>query len=472
MKPFPLLLCVLTLVAQAELQIQLDPGVLIEEVDPAMPAPEAKGHGAAAQAEAEKELFDEVEFLSGEWLSGSLKSFTQGKISWEHPDGLGEFEWTLKNLQEIRLRESRLAKDAFSGLPRVQLVNGDVWHGELLRLADGTLSIRHPLAGVLNLKAGMVASIEVPSPTKAIYEGPNSIDEWKMAGQDSWKYGQGALYSVQQGHWIGRKLSDLPDKAHIHFKAQWRGQPQLGVVFWCDNLQNMHQDSFNLMVQGNYFRCYRYANHRGNGDLGATNVDQFMTKTEAVFDLYLDRKAKKMSLMVDGVMIKEWRDTTGADIEGKHLLFQNNGGGATVKLSQIRVSGWDGKLGEEEEEKGKEEDYLQFRNGDGFHGELLGIADGHVKVKSQFAEFSAPIEGMSFLRLAASSREALTDSSELPVIVWADGSRSRFALRAMKEGKIQGDHNALGDVAIPVEAVSALEFNLGDERRENAADFW
>jgi hypothetical protein len=61
-------------------------------------------------------------------------------------------------------------------------------------------------------------------------------------------------------------------------------------------------------------------------------------------DLRMSKADRQVALFLDGALIKDWIDPSGFAGEGTGVRFVNNSLGGAVKMSNFRVSKWNGVL--------------------------------------------------------------------------------------------------------------------------------
>jgi hypothetical protein len=125
-------------------------------------------------------------------------------------------------------------------------------------------------------------------------------------------------------------------------------------------------------------------------------------------------------------------------------------------------------------EKNKEEPEpdpkrIRLRNNDHVEGEMLGIENGKVKLKTKFGDMNLPVSRLrSFpLRTKEQRKDFKLGLYEQPkrrngdIRAWfADGSHVTFRLDAAGDGRLKGYSQTFGNAEFDTTAFSRIEFNL------------
>ena len=125
-------------------------------------------------------------------------------------------------------------------------------------------------------------------------------------------------------------------------------------------------------------------------------------KTRAHVAIFVDKEQKTITLLVDDQLVHKWKDNN-ANFAGKGngLLFTSRNS-YPMRLSNIRISEWDGVLpqagGGKNLGNGKD-DYVQFTNDDSISGKVKTIRDGKLILTTSFAEVPVEMNTISVLEL-------------------------------------------------------------------------
>ncbi len=138
------------------------------------------GHGSFAQTPLPPAT---VSFLDGSFLRGEVESLNSEVLKWRHPNARQPIEFSLTNLNLIRLppRAPEAVTDT-GPVCRVRLASGDEFAGRLLSLDGESFEVETWFAGRLRGKrAGLVSLAFANAGYAAFYEGPRAAEEWKSS---------------------------------------------------------------------------------------------------------------------------------------------------------------------------------------------------------------------------------------------------------------------------------------------------
>ncbi len=120
-------------------------------------------------------------------------------------------------------------------------------------------------------------------------------------------------------------------------------------------------------------------------NLGQQTYQDLRGKVKARVSIRANKADSSMAVIINDRVVKQWEDNSGFAGKGKNLMFvllQN----ASVKISNIRVSKWNGKLPAANSSESKEgKDILTTSNSTNLSGELLGVRDGKAIFKAGFS---------------------------------------------------------------------------------------
>lgn len=380
----------------------------------------------------------------------------------------------------------------------VTLSNGDVLRGELTGIDDTGISLDTWFAGRLTFRRTMVDTLEIEDRPEIIYSGPTGLDGWTQSGDDSWTFENGALRSHGIGE-IGRAL-DLPARARFAFDLEWRANPRFRFDFY-DEEDGAEEpgNSYELTGQGRYVQLNKRT-PRGNQSLGSINIPEFMNKEKVRLEILVDRKSGLIRLLVNDRIAADWNDpdpAVGKPGGGIHFSSPDS---TPLRLSRIMVTAWDGIIEGSAPDRNDammdEEDVLQpeaddpavpgrirLRNGDQVEGEVLGIADGKVNLKTPFGEVGLPVARLRTFTLHTEEEREKWELGlyEIPKIyngdvrAWfPDGGYVTFKLESVADGKLTGTAQPFGRASFDQKAFSRIEFNLYESEFDElrGADSW
>lgn len=436
-----------------------------------------------------------LRFANGDRLRGQWKAITPEAIEWTSPAFAASASFQLSHVLDIR------QPDPAPGTPagyeaKIRLTNGDLVSGQLASVTAQSLELITSFAGSLTLRRPMIDAVNIQPMAKLMYAGPASADDWKISHHDnrnrSWQFKDGAFHANGGGQ-LFRDFPELPAQFQLSFQVAWRDRMNLRVGVCADDPKgNQILTAYTLYCQGGRVSLQKN-NGRGNiQPMGASvTVPAFQQNEKAQCDLYVDRARGVVNLVVDGVSIGLWNDPAPDENEMKRgIRFLSTG--SPLQLSQIRLYEWDGLVQtvplpeptgvEEFGEDGDasppaapdadasrgEEKRLMLRNGDSIRGEVSGIANDIISLKTPYREITLPISRLRSLTLAKADYERAKLMHGDVRAHFPDGAFITFRIDGFRDGKWIGYSQNFGTATIDPAAFSLIEFNIYDKALDAA----
>ncbi|MFO7871824.1 MAG: hypothetical protein R6V03_10390 [Kiritimatiellia bacterium] len=412
---------------------------------------------------------DLIAFLNGDRLHGRLLAIDPENtgVKWHCPNAAETILFGLDGISEIALASGDAGNKTEGS--SIRLTNGDLISGKLVSLRNDSLVLDTWYAGTVTIKRPMIRTINPgQSSSIIVYEGPRGLAEWtigRRGGANNWRYKDSALYALSSSS-IARNIPDLPDRADIEFEAAWWGPyPSFYCSFYTDNLDSYSGNCYSLRLSGTSVYMYRYTSHSGSRNIGNISVQSFsdQKKNKALFNLLVDKENKSVTLLIDGVMMKQWTDQGDFAGRGNGILFQpqSNGG---FKISNIKVTKWDGKLPEPSSGPTEhEEDLVRFVNGDKVSGELQTISDNKAVFKTSYAALTIPVQRIATIYMSEKNAQRARRNKGDIMARFREGGRITMRLARLEEGRIYGESENFGNITVPTAAFDSLEFNIYDK---------
>lgn len=459
----PLFLC-----AQIEIDI-VEPDVVEEAAEVA--TPDATDHSVPSGNGREVDL---LHFLNGDRLSGELQGIeSESRLVWKHPDAKAETVYALENLKQIQFKADMANLDELMALARVELTNGDLYRGRIVRMDTENLVIESPLTGKVTFRSDMIQSLRPVAGSNAIYSGPNSLEEWEQNnnGDQKWEFKNNVMYSNKHNQIAGMKLEDLPEKISFDFALEWRGNITLQVGFWGRDPKNLNQNCYTLAIQNSYLRCYRNYDKIGRNDLGNAQVGEEMRDGKLDVRMLLNRETKEILVLFDGKMVARWIDTFDGKIKGDAIIFGGMGN-TPIKVSRISVREWDGGFDLDPSEKPQESDQLITLNGDVFAGKLEKIEMDLLHFKNDFAVFQVPLDRVSEVSFSKASRaEPRLQVGDVEIFL-PSKERMTLKLSELNGREFTGSSEATGEITLQKKYFLEMKLNPYDDRHTVEEDGW
>lgn len=423
-----------------------------------------KVDGPAEAGDLKRAKADEINFISSDFFTGKLVNFSKDGLIWEHPDATAPITFKPTNLDEVRFGHVPVTLRR-AGVSDITLTNGDKLYGIIDELNEEFLILDTWYAGKLKLEKPMIQSIASGGAvTKAIYEGPNSLDEWQVANRGSWEFKDGYLYNTRQYGGVGKDVK-LPDRSNIEFEVQWKSRLNFQIHFYTDRVHSSGGNCYQLVFNNRYCYIQRYSNHEGSDQLGSFNLRSLESKFKV--SIRTDKEKKSVLVLVDDKVVKQIHDPGNFAGKGTGLLFYSHQG--DIKLSNIRVTQWNGAIGgaQAEKQKAKTKDSILFVNKDTVTGVLKSIKEGKVIFETPFAPLTIPIDRVSAITLGEEGYEKpRRNSPDVEAYFANNGGRVTLSLESIADAKMSGSSENFGTASFDLRAFEKIIYNIYKEKKK------
>lgn len=369
---------------------------------------------------------DALQLRNGDKLFGKLLAIdSPNVIRWQHPDSSQPIEFKPETVGQIDFAPQHLSANRSDLACKVHLADGNLLAGSLVSCNLESLVLDTWYAGRLTIARGAIHSLSVSSPATTEFDGITTIDGWTQgntaaafAGESGqWIYRNGAFYSDKPAS-IARNLG-LPDSAQIEFDLTWKGALNLAIALYTDSLQPILLSNkengpefggfYSLQIQSVFMQLRRIKKKEplGQSSLGDLVVPSLSQSNRIHMDLRCSKAQHCVALLIDGLLIKQWIDPNGFAGEGKGMRFVENPPGGAVKISNLRISHWDGVLEQNRPaETDPAHDTAWLGDGTALTGTLESIADGKLTVQTGKEKVEAPLSRLREVEFAQARAQA------------------------------------------------------------------
>lgn len=376
---------------------------------------------------------DSVLFTNGDFLYGKLLAIgPQHAVRWQHPDADAPIEFKSTNISEIDLSSSHRSIDETNNC-KIDFINNDSLKGNLVSCDKESVVVDTTYAGQLHLSRALLESLViVPQPQPAIFEGPTGLEGWTegksvaapMVESGLFSYRNGAFYATKAAS-IARDLH-LPDTAQIEFDLTWKNTLHMAIALYTDTLQPVPLASkengrdfggfYSFQVNSSYLDLMPIKKMDPLKSLGAIAVPALMQRNHAHFDLRTSKRDRKIALLINGVLVKEWGDPDGFAGEGTMMRFVHQGQGS-IKLSNIRIRPWNGQLEQPTPAPAhRPTDSVRLADGTRLNGQIQGINNGKLSITTDSSTSQVNLSQLRQIDFASQSLTA-TQTNSQPVKV-------------------------------------------------------
>lgn len=435
---------------------------------------------ASTTNDPEKTPVELLEFLDGSMLHGRLDSIdsTNG-LKWEHPAAKQPIVFKPDNIAWVRFpNASKSFAPQFKTTCQFRFANGDEFFGNLLSLDENEMELETWFGGKFKTPRSTVRSLRFfPDGATTIYEGPTGLEGWevgKMPNPRAWRYEDGAFIAQGAGT-IGRDLK-LPDASRVEFDLAWSSPFSLLFSFYTGMLDGFNYNSSSYMfymTQGN-ISLQRINAGSGSTTIGRTEmIPAMLNKRKVHLEFRGDKEESLLELLADGKRVAQWRDNAGWIGKGSGVLFysQTEGG---LKISNIKVSSWDGKPGLEMATNVLSDDQIFLANSDKVTGSVGALRNGKLKITSKTAPLEIPRERITQIIFTNDATNSVPREPWNIQASVAGGGTISFALEKWTSEKILGRNKNFGKVSLNSKSIRQIQFNPGESKssvsQPNGAD--
>lgn len=293
-----------------------------------------------------------------------------------------------------------------------------------------------------------------------VQRGEESIDLKVGLAALHWRFEEGALVTDQVGSMIGREF-EWPAVSELSFELNWKNMPGIDVVICGDRVREYNaMNGYKLRLYQNYAHLYRNTSTDGltynSTSIGTVSVKWPINK-EAAIKVLVDQKKATVSLLVNGKLLKTWKDPNGFAGRGGALGF-NPQLADRMRISGIRLRHWNGQLpnGRSPQMAGGAEDHVRFSNGNNLKGKVGSVAEGKLMVKTSFAEVPVPLEKVATVVFAAPKVQP--DEENLAWITLGGEGRITGEILEWNAKGVLVRTSLFGEVTLDPTVVSSVQF--------------
>lgn len=428
-----------------------------------------------ADVPADQQPTDELRFMDGGRLSGNFLGLTEDgqSLMWTNAFAAAPIEFGLKGVAYANIASTRKEPVDLDGQAAIQFRNGDRIMGKVVSMNDDTLVLETPYGGKLEIERPMILAINpVSERALVIYKGPENLEGWVHGpNNQAWRVRNGDLEASKPGS-IGLNVPDDCNRLRIKFRARWTSYTSFNLAFCSDNLTASGGNYYKMSIRSGSFQLTRVTTE------GSSNVWNFHNssfsssrgKNGFNYEILYDRKKKNFHLVVDGKVLKQWTEAKDM-VSGKNGLYFSIDSNPNVKINEIEITRWDGKVprsGAEIEAPSTDQDRIAFVNGDLLTGQVKSLDDETLTLKTEIGDMPVAVANVVEVSFADDIVErARRNKGDIRATF--DGiprSSVTVQLRGMKDGKIKGYSEHFGEVELPLDAFRRLEFNIYDDKIE------
>lgn len=415
-------------------------------------------------------------FRNGDLLTGQLEAITAtNSVLWGHRDVPGRIEFQREALAEVYLGAAPTPPVTAPNFCFVRLTNGDELPGNLKALDEKAVVLETWYAGTLSLPRAKVAALRPAGPSpRAIFAGPDSLDGWTMgkalpgninAGQ--WHFANGAFVASQPAS-IARDVK-LPPSSSLEFDLAWQGTFALAIALYTDSLQPVRLaqtadeppfGGFYSLQLNSYSTQLLLVRHKEPvAQLGMAVIPMLQQTNRARIAIKSSRDQKSITLLINGVPAKQWVEPEKFGGEGTGIRLVHQGQGP-MRLANLRVTEWDGRLEESVAPlvANVDNDVGRLINRDSVAGRLTEWKDGRLQFAVGDRVVEVPLDRVAQVDFAtARAQTTPLQAGDVRVFFTGRGSLT-FALESWTQQTVRAASANFGKAEFAPRAFSRLVF--------------
>jgi hypothetical protein len=416
---------------------------------------------------------DFLELLDGGALHGALVSLDAERgVRWRHPHAVEPMEFLPRVLAQVRLRPVVPPIDPARAKGWFRFVNQDEILGALVALDAAQIEIEPVFGGRLRAPRSQLNGLSFFAQGHTVlYDGPNSFAEWKTAaGQKAWSYRDGSLVARGPGI-IGRDLK-LPPRARVQFDLSWSGQLALLVFIYTDSFERVdyNANAYLIPIGSGYVGLQRIQRGGGVVQLGQAQVPGMLRKGTVSIELRADLEEGLVALLADGALVQQWRDAAGFQAQGRGIAFYSQLTDASVRISNLKASDWDGNLETQYAITNVlRQDLVRLINKDRVLGEIVSMSDGKISVRVDQLTLPIPQARVTEVVFAGHPIRPAAGAAGDVRVVFGSGGSLLLRLERWADGRVSGTSPVFGPLAFDTRWFRHVRFNLDQPWPERGA---
>jgi hypothetical protein len=409
-----------------------------------------------------------LQLTDSSMLHGSLGSIADATgLVWRHPAAKQPLQFSLTNLHLVRFENAEPPTRDFTPTCRFQFKNGDELMGNIRSLAEGQLRFQSWFGD--NIASPLPALESILFSARGynlLYEGPTDTNGWRIGRNPrSWEYKDGA-FVANGADLLGRDFG-LTGSSSLEFDLAWNSAFSLSITLYASVIDRFdYSSSAYLLYLGTpSVSVQRVQAGAGAIMLGQAQIPEMLRRNKMRFEIRCNKEDATISLYADGRFIQRWKDSSpgGFVAKGGGIVFFSQVDTRALRLSNIRVSEWDGRFEPDSMTNlPTDVDIVFLANRDKVFGKILSIEPTKATVEAKQTKLDIPLERVTQIRFA----KAASETNLFPGDVRASfpgGESVVFKLEqwdAAQSNGVRGVSRTFGPLAFDPQKIRQLQFNL------------
>lgn len=433
------------------------------------PPPKPPNETVAEETAADGGQYDILRFAGRDMISGKLISLQPDKfLIWIHPDSEKPIDFKYANLREISLSGKHPNPPA--GTANVRLTNGDIIKGSIVSLDSQNLIIKTWYSGEMKIGRKMLKEIIPSTVSIGIYEGPNDIKEWTLENQREGRKVEVVNKTlVIPGNTSAGRNMKLPDMAKIEFDMSFAPNSNVNIFLYSDQIARHQGNSYIMNFSSNYIYVQRFSRNGGSSNIGQGESRKLTEKRQTHLVILVNKKQKSFTIIVNGAMMQQMTDTNSEFCgNGTMMSFYNSGSFTPLKIKNLAVSKWDGRLPNADADTGESTtDNILFSNDDKVTGKLKSINDGQITFETEFASLTIPLDRAKTIRISGEGAQVAKRNANDIRLLFSSDEYLTADLVKISDGKITAKTENFGTAEFLLNAFRKISLNIYAEPSED-----
>jgi hypothetical protein len=407
---------------------------------------------------------DLLEFVDGSLMHGELKRMdTASGLRWENPAAKTPIDLQPAHIDSIRFAHANSV--GLAPTSHLRFANGDDLFGSVTSLDDDHLVFSTWFGGPLTIQRASLQTVTMLSSNYTIlYEGPGETNGWIIDNHnpESWTLLDGTFSSGAPGT-LSRDFK-LSGSSTIEFDLAWSDIFGLLVFIYSDAADHLDAgSSYELEFTRDQVSFRRADSSRQFPfrTFGSVPLPKPAGKSKVHITIQSNKEEGTVAVYSDNILAKRWKDEGGFSATGGGVLFAQTGmAGATIKLSNFKISQWQGRYEPEASAVATNVDVVRFINHDQAAGKITAINGGKVTLAMADTLLQIPLQRVTQINFAAAPVPAAARGPWEVRAHFPRGGNLSFQLEKWDDKEVSGRSAIFGSLAFQPGQIRQLEFNL------------
>ena len=409
---------------------------------------------------------DILSFAGGGEMEGTFLGYDKEGVHWRRPDAREPVLNQTGNLVELRFDSHAPPSGSIPPAHSVLLANGDELAGAVVSLDDKTLLLDTWYAGRLAIPRAAVVSITAYN-AGILYRGPDGPDGWvdkaDNGNEKCWDYRRrGFVPTGRSDGAIGRDVG-LPAMARIECDLAMHRGRQFGICFYSkgsDFMGGSYMFGFNQTGLNRYsIRLTRYVRSSPRFVGQPLDLDTGPLRGDKLhLDIRVNKDLKTFWLYADGKLLKKYIDPDEFAGTGDGIGFYTRQD-ADLRVSNIKVTAWDGVSDEAGDASAAKEDIVRMANDDKLSGRLKSAANGKAVLESSLADMTIPLDRMERIDFSPGAATDTKKEAGAVRVSLIDGGTVTMQIESWDAKQVTATSPDFGKAVFSPDAFQRLEFN-------------